>query len=429
MTFKALWLAIFGLLLGTSLYGQELAGDWQGTLQAGNQPLRLIIKFKRADSGRWTGAMYSIDQGNDWGAGTAISAITLQGAQLKFVVDGVRGTYEGQFTSDASSIEGTWTQRQPLPLVLRRATPETVWKDPATHTIRFVTVDRNVKLEVLDFGGSGRPLVFLAGMGNTAHVFDKFTPKFTATCHVYGITRRGFGDSSVPPDGYAADRLGDDVLAVLDALKLTRPVLAGHSIAGQELSSIASRHPDRVAGLVYLDAGYTYAFYNADRGDVVLDSIDLRRKLDQLVNGPVDNRPTIKELLAELPRFERNLQARQKELDAMPPALLATAPGPQPSVPRAIMAGGQKYTNLSSVPILAIYALPHDPGPFVANDPAARAAREAEDQETTGVQAAAFEKGVPSARVVRIPHANHYVFRSNEADVLREMNSFLAGLK
>jgi hypothetical protein len=47
MTVKALWLAIFGLLLGTSLYAQELAGDWQGTLQAGNQPLRLIIKFKR----------------------------------------------------------------------------------------------------------------------------------------------------------------------------------------------------------------------------------------------------------------------------------------------------------------------------------------------------------------------------------------------
>jgi hypothetical protein len=35
---------------------------------------------------------------------------------------------------------------------------------------------------------------------------------------------------------------------------------------------------------------------------------------------------------------------------------------------------------------------------------------------------------VPSARVVRLPHANHYVFRSNEADVLREMNAFFASL-
>ena len=82
-------------------------------------------------------------------------------------------------------------------------------------------------------------LIFLAGLGNTAHVFDDFAPKLTPEYHVYGITRRGFGASSAPaPDtaNYSADRLGDDVLAVLDALKLERRVLVGHSIAGEELS-------------------------------------------------------------------------------------------------------------------------------------------------------------------------------------------------
>ena len=54
----------------------------------------------------------------------------------------------------------------------------------------------------------------------------------------------------------AADTFGDDVLGVIDALKLERPILAGHSLAGQELSSIGTRYPDRVAGLVYLDAGF-----------------------------------------------------------------------------------------------------------------------------------------------------------------------------
>jgi non-heme chloroperoxidase len=39
------------------------------------------------------------------------------------------------------------------------------------------------------------------------------------------------------------------------------------------------------------------------------------------------------------------------------------------------------------------------------------------------------EVGVPSARVVRLPNANHFVFLSNEADVLREMNAFIGGLK
>jgi pimeloyl-ACP methyl ester carboxylesterase len=130
------------------------------------------------------------------------------------------------------------------------------WRDPSPHTIQFVTVDKNVRLEVLDWGGSGRPVVLLAGGGNTAHVFDEFAPKLTANYHVYGITRRGLGASSFSASEPGGGRLGEDVLAVVDALKLNRPVLVGHSIAGAELSSIATSRPDRVAGLVYLDAGY-----------------------------------------------------------------------------------------------------------------------------------------------------------------------------
>jgi non-heme chloroperoxidase len=81
-------------------------------------------------------------------------------------------------------------------------------RDESPHTVHFVTVDGNVKLEVLDWSGSGRPLMLLAGLGDTAHVFDDFAPKLANTYHVYGITRRGFGASSVPDSGYSADRLG-----------------------------------------------------------------------------------------------------------------------------------------------------------------------------------------------------------------------------
>jgi pimeloyl-ACP methyl ester carboxylesterase len=67
------------------------------------------------------------------------------------------------------------------------------WHDPSPHKLQFVTVDQNVKLEVLDWGGVGRPIVLLAGSRNTAHVFDDFAPKPNPEYHVYGITRRGFG--------------------------------------------------------------------------------------------------------------------------------------------------------------------------------------------------------------------------------------------
>ena len=120
----------------------------------------------------------------------------------------------------------------------------TGWKDPSPHVTRFITVGKDLRLEVLDWGGSGRAVVLLAGGGDTAHVFDDFAPKLARDFHVYGITRRGFGQSGfVPASG--ADTYGDDVLAVTRALELNRPVLVGHSVGGQELSSVATT--DRAA--------------------------------------------------------------------------------------------------------------------------------------------------------------------------------------
>src|SRR6185295_13368450 len=67
------------------------------------------------------------------------------------------------------------------------------WTDPSHHRVRMITVAPKVTLEVLDWGGTGEPVVFLAGLGNTAHVFDEFAPQFTKHFHDLAITRRGDG--------------------------------------------------------------------------------------------------------------------------------------------------------------------------------------------------------------------------------------------
>jgi hypothetical protein len=183
--------------------------------------------------------------------------------------------------------------------------------------------------------------------------------------------------------------------------------------------------------LIYLDAGYAYAYYDRSRGDYRIDLIELQKKLEQLQpgKGPANPLPLIQELLeSSLPGFERDLRDEQKDLQSMPAAMLAaqvSAP-PQPAA-QAIMTGMQKYTSVP-VPILAIFAVPHDLGPLGGSDAAARAASEARDLASTGAQAKAFESGLPSAHVVRLAKANHYVFLSNEADVLREMNAFIGSL-
>lgn len=302
--------------------------------------------------------------------------------------------------------------------------------DTSPHTIQFITVETNVKLEVLDWGGSGRPVVLLTGYGNDAHVYDQFAPKLIGDYHVYAITRRGFGASSVPAatgNAYDADRPGDDVLAVLDSLKLSKPVLVGHSIAGEELSSVGSRHPNKVSGLIYLDAAYPYAFYDPDRGDFDLDWKDIQAKVEQIKGAPAASASAIQELLdTSLPAFERDLRVAQNTSGAMPEAS-QPAPRPIPGLMAVVMAGRHKYTNIP-VPILAIFAVPGDSGPMMApGGPIGRAVLDAM-RASVETQAKAIEGGWPSARVVRIPSSDHYVFQSNEADVLREMNAFIGNL-
>jgi pimeloyl-ACP methyl ester carboxylesterase len=301
--------------------------------------------------------------------------------------------------------------------------------------VKFVTVDENVRLEVLDWGGSGRPVVLLAGGGNTAHVFDEFAPKLTARCHchVYGITRRGFGASSFSASENGVEPLPDDVLAVIDVLKLDKPVLVGHSIAGAELSSVGASHPDRIAGLVYLEAAYPYAFDNGKGptmkefqetkgpqppppGDSDLASFSTLEKWDAQVYG------------FRIPEAEFR-QTWDSTSDGRP-AKARDFPGSQMLM--TIMMSPKRYTGIP-VPALAIFAIPHAEEPWMikSTDPAVREAAKAYFTRIDALaekQAKAFEDGVPAARVIRL-RGMHYIYLSNEPEVLREICAFLARLK
>jgi len=295
--------------------------------------------------------------------------------------------------------------------------------------VQFVAVEPEVKLEVLDWGGTGRPLVLLAGMGDTAHAFDGFARKLAAKYHVYGITRRGFGASSRPEfvtANYSATRLGEDVVAVMAALKLERPVVAGHSFAGEELSYLGAHHAELVAGLIYLDAGYAYALYDEANGQIMLDAIRLQGMLPQIVPGriPADAPKSLNEILAQMKVVEKEIT---EYLSQLPPTPAAAEPRPDPPPYLYALFSGQESFRTIDAPALVIFAVPHDFGP--SDHSAAREQMEAKDLRVTERQVKAFETQVPSARVVRMPHASHYVYRSIEAQVLQEMDACVAGLR
>jgi pimeloyl-ACP methyl ester carboxylesterase len=426
---------------------QDVTGTWQGTLSEQSRSTRLLLQLAREGDGRLTAALYNLDQGGFGAPAVAFTAVLDRGTlRASFA----RGAFEGRVSGRAATmLTGTWTplggrgSAPAQPLTFTRPTAATAWRDNSMHRVRFVRVAPDVQLEVLDWGGPtaepGRrvpPIVLLTGAGTNAHVFDDFAPKLAAHYHVYGITRRGFAPSSIATSGYLADSLADDVLTVLDSLGLTganRPVLVGHSIAGEELSSIGSRHPERVAGLAYVEAGFPYAFYDPAQENATYVIPDVQRQLAVIFDrwAPISyaERAAMIRSLADstLPILQRDLRTWAQDLDKAPNASVRPTGIRRDPVASALFAGAQRYTTIKG-PVLAIYAAPRPLPPNAPSDSAARARMDSVALAGVLPQITAFQRGVPQSRVVRLAHATHYVFRSNESDVLRELQEFISAL-
>ncbi len=129
-------------------------------------------------------------------------------------------------------------------------------EDQAPHREGFVARD-GVRIHFLDWGGTGEPLILLAGLGSTAHTFDEFAPRLTPRYRVIAVTRRGFGQSDWPARGYDTPSLAADVIAVLDTLQLGRVTVVGHSMGGAEAVWLAVHVPTRVVRVVMLES-YCY---------------------------------------------------------------------------------------------------------------------------------------------------------------------------
>jgi CubicO group peptidase (beta-lactamase class C family) len=117
---RRLTLLAFALAALTSVSSaqSQVAGDWQGTLSAGGAQLHLVLHLAAAKDGSLSGSLDSVDQGAN---GIPITTAALKDSKLSLVIDAVHGTYDGTVNKDATEIDGTWTQGQPLELNFKRA--------------------------------------------------------------------------------------------------------------------------------------------------------------------------------------------------------------------------------------------------------------------------------------------------------------------
>jgi len=296
---------------------------------------------------------------------------------------------------------------------------------PDAAVPRMIPIGPAVSLEVVDWGGRGEPLVFLAGLGNTAHVFDAFAPQFTDRFHAIGITRRGFGASAGAPPPDNLDTLVADVAAVLDSLGLGRVVLVGHSIAGEEMTRFADLHGARCAGLVYLDAAY-------DRSGIdTLASRQPSAPAPRIAAADTASFASIRSLYARVMGVEEpesDIRATER-FDAADRYLGSVTPNSL----KARVTSGKQVARYERVRCraLAVYAVADsvaDVVPYYQElDTAGRAQAESLFRFVQGVIADSRARiaRLRQFQIVDVRGSNHHVFLHHPREVAEAMRTFL----
>ena len=105
--------------------------------------------------------------------------------------------------------------------------------------------------------GQGPYLVMLHGGGSRASHFHRVMLKLANDFTVVAYDQRGFGDTGLRPGAHVDHQIwADDLLALLDHLKIDRAALLGWSLGATVALNVASQQPTRILGLILMGASH-----------------------------------------------------------------------------------------------------------------------------------------------------------------------------
>ncbi|MFD5226869.1 alpha/beta fold hydrolase [Microbacterium sp. NPDC058342] len=121
---------------------------------------------------------------------------------------------------------------------------------------QFVELPDGRRIRTIRAGDGPGPLIVLeAGMSAPAACWAHTQRELSAHARTLSYDRSGYGGSDVDDHDRTLERLTEDLTSLLDAIGESGPVvLVGHSWGGPIIRSFAGRHPERVAGMVFVDA-------------------------------------------------------------------------------------------------------------------------------------------------------------------------------
>jgi 3-oxoadipate enol-lactonase len=117
--------------------------------------------------------------------------------------------------------------------------------------LSFFTAGDGARMAYRFDGGAGAPVLMLSNsIATSLHMWDDVMPELAEQFRVLRYDTRGHGASDAPPGAYSLDRLGRDVIELLDALDLKRVHFLGLSLGGFIGQWLGVRAPERIDRLV-----------------------------------------------------------------------------------------------------------------------------------------------------------------------------------
>jgi pimeloyl-ACP methyl ester carboxylesterase len=294
---------------------------------------------------------------------------------------------------------------------------------------KFAKVN-GIRLHYLDWGGNGETLLFLTGIGYSAHLFDQIALRFTDKFHVLALTRRGQGESDYPETGYDLDTLINDIHDFMDLLNIRQSIFAGHSFAGKEITYFAEKYPDKVLKLIYLDAAYDsrgrFEVYKDDpsRGIQSPERKEVFESVEEYIAYIKYCRPDLSEIWNE--SFDISAA-----YDLEPTAQGKFVEKDTSSIIMQMIEGANRHDPQNAkiqVPVLSFAAISTPTPPEFYT----------EEQKQLFVQfwrekwipfqkkeMSRLKNNIPHAKVIELPNGNHYCFIAQEELIYTEMRKFL----
>lgn len=270
---------------------------------------------------------------------------------------------------------------------------------PGAPTDRWVEAE-GLRLHLLDWGGSGPPVLFVHGGSAHAHWWDFVIPLLADRFRCLALDLRGHGESDRPRNGdYGLTAHAGDVAAVVGSLGLIGGGIVGHSFGGWVAMVYAGRAGDAVGALAILDSRPTIGVRSARM-------LEALRKLPHTRYATREDAIARFRLLPAATRADRTVIAH-----VAAHGIAREADGTYlPRFDRRALAGAgaqdlTPHLRAAHCPILAV--------------------RAAESEIVDAAALAAFRAAVPTAQLVEIAHAHHHLMLDQPAALATELAAFL----